>query len=135
MAKPRLGSNAIFSGAQKGLTILSDRCYGYTGVVTVGNETVECLRFATGKGVIVAKVYLAYDVNDFTAGEKIGYEMLFNGQMLINSVYGANLRPTGNSYVMDFIIPPLTEVRFNFVNTDASGVPMSMVLSGRVYDA
>jgi len=133
MARPKLGSNAIFSGAQKGLTILSDRCYAYTGIFTVGNETIECLRFSTGKGMIVAKVFVAYDVHDFTAGEKIGYEMKFNDQMLINSVYGANIRPTGNNYFMDFIIPPLTDVQFNFVNTDDSGIPMSMVLSGRLY--
>jgi len=31
MSKTKIGSNAIFSGPQKGLTVIEDHCYAYSG--------------------------------------------------------------------------------------------------------
>jgi hypothetical protein len=125
-------SNVIAS-AGKELNYTGNFAYAYSGVITVGNETVECLNFITPNRTIIARVNLAYDVVDFTAGEKIGYEMLMNGIIIMNSVYGANLRPTGNMYSIDVIVPPLTHVQFNFVNTDDSGIDMTLSFTGELY--
>jgi len=125
-------SNVIAS-AGKELNYTGNFAFAYSGVITVDNETLECLNFITPNRTIVARVNLAYDVHDFSAGEKIGYEMLFNGIYIMNSVYGANIRPTGNMYAIDVIVPPLTHVQFNFVNTDSSTIPMSLAFTGELH--
>jgi len=51
MAKTKLGSNATFSGPQKGLTVIGRRFYAYSGNIPASGASVEYLNFSTGKDI------------------------------------------------------------------------------------
>jgi len=129
---PYASSNVVAS-VGKELNYSGNFAFAYSGVISVDNETIECLNFVTPNRTIVARVNFAYDVVGFTAGEKIGFEMKLNGQDVINSVGGADIRANISQYGLDIVIPPLTHVQFNFVNTDTSGILMSMAFTGELH--
>lgn len=49
MSKTKLGSNTIFTGSGKGITVVNDKCYAYSGVVLFDDNEVTLLEFNTGK--------------------------------------------------------------------------------------
>ena len=55
MSKTKKGSNAIFTGPQKGLTTIGKHCYAYSGVVTTASSEATLLDFTTSKDYIYVK--------------------------------------------------------------------------------
>lgn len=134
MAKTRIGSNATFTGAQKGLTILGSHCMAYSGVVIVNNTETDLCNFTTGKGYIIAQVHFSY-MEDVT--ESYLYSVYFNGIKVQGFIrYGKKDYKDSNETPLNIMIPPLTQVRLtadNISDSNARGQLASLV--GRVYDA
>jgi hypothetical protein len=134
MAKTRIGSNATFSGTQKGLTTVGSHCYAFSGKVTVGDTVTDLLDFHSGKGYIVAKVQMGYGQIDNP--DDYEYEITFNGIEVFAYVVAHSLQQTEPDTVMNLLIPPLTQVTIRARNrTDDTTNPQYAMLVGRQYDA
>ena len=53
----KLGSNAIFTGTQKGLTVIGKHCYAYSGILNVDAE-ITFLEFSTKRNILKVKFKL-----------------------------------------------------------------------------
>ena len=132
MAKTKIGANAIFSGPQKGLSIIGQHCYAYSGLVQVTTAS-EFLSFTTGKDLIVANF-------QFTLGEdttdNIVWEVTINGNIISGSLNESG--QAGNPLEPLLItLPPFSFVEVNATNF--TGTPTQRkcyaIVQGRVYDA
>jgi len=134
MARTKLGANAIFSGTQKGLSILSDRCYALSGVIGVAQAEVSMLDFSTEANIIKADIQL---VSAVEVSDNYEFKVKFNGQTiwkqrLTNTV---QLYPYG-IYPIQLVIPPLTKVEITLYNVSAdTSREWSVSLTGRIYNA
>jgi hypothetical protein len=133
MAKTDL---ATFLGPNKGLTVIQDRCYAYSGV---GNATAsvsfEGLDFTTGAELIVGRIFFSIDDDDIAQGNQYGWKIEFNGQQLTTARLQAAVAKAPYYGIMPFyeiVIPPLTRVQVTGF-TNNGGVNMCMVFSGRIY--
>ena len=130
MAKVAIGSNAIFTGPQKGLTTIKDRCYAYSGVVTVSGGSsadTECLNFTTGKYYILMKLNW---LSDNVGNQDKFIDMTFNGISIYKGKYD-DIPAKGESAQLTMIIPPLTQVIFLW--GCGSGNNVTVVMAGKVY--
>ena len=82
MNETKQGSNAVFSGPNKGLNYIGEYCYAYSGLIQVTTAS-ELLNFTTGKNLIRAKF-------QFTMGEdttdNIVWEITLNGNVISGSL-------------------------------------------------
>ena len=133
MAKTRIGSNAIYSGNQLGLSIIGDHCYAYNEKGCT-NTDITLLKFSTGKYYIVAKVQFGYVEN---AANSFDYSILFNGNSIAGYlVGGAGTQANDNqdNAPLNIIIPPLTDVQITAKNiSSADERDQIATLTGRVY--
>ncbi len=130
MPKEEIGANAIFSGPNKGLSIVGDYCYCYSGLIQVTTAS-ELLSFTTGKDLILAKF-------QFTMGEdttdNIVWEISLNGNVISGSLLES--AQSGNPLQPLYItLPPFSFVEVNATNF--SGTPTQRkcyaIVQGRVY--
>ena len=82
MSKSKTGSNAQFTSAGKGLTVIGDHCYAYSGDIEATTASQTALEFATGKGYILG-------------------EFTFNGFIQIDNV---SIRQGSVSYVFNNVV-------------------------------
>ena len=129
MAKVKLGSNAIFTGPQKGLTIIGDHCYAYSGVVTLTSSFADYLNFTTGKETIVCDIQIIGDW-DSLGGNNIETTASLNGSVVIQDDSSAELAP----YVWPcpLIIPPNSHVKIEG-KVQSGDIEFTCVITGRVY--
>jgi hypothetical protein len=131
------GSNAQFTGAGKGLTIIGEHCYAYSGGVTVSGTDDIALDFNTGKEVIVAKLQIQWLENGADGSDSY-YNLEINGEPVAGNLIGTGHgepRPTMNpENWIPIIIPPLSKVRVLFTMLSGGGsVVLGATLTGRVY--
>ena len=136
MAKQRIGANAIFTGPNKGLSIIGDHCYATSGLVDLGAEgvtvEVDLLNFTTGTGYLVIDVQFHYGE---ISAEDYQYKIYFNGSTVVQYVVGDRVGEQPDN-VVPLVIPPLTKVRITAANMSANNNRIqSCTLTGRVYDA
>jgi len=132
MARTKLGANAIFSGPQKGLSMIGSHCYAYSGTVLStgsGGAGDQLLSFNTGKGYIVADIIFQ---NDVTSGIDIYYEIKYNGQTVVLNKEAAATITEPWSWIL--LIPPLTFVEIGW-GTQSGGTNFkgTVSISGKVY--
>jgi hypothetical protein len=138
MAKEQLGSNAIFTGPQLGLTTIGDHCYAYNYYATSATARTV-LTFTTGLGYIKGILQLNAGVDDddpSTATVQSTALIQFNSASiaLLAASSGAtpDRRPSSNT--QDLIIPPLTLV--NIIVDDFNDVADtfgSIGFTGKIY--
>ena len=132
MAKTRIGANAIFSGPQKGLSMIGDHCYAYSGkVLSTGSAGPgdELLSFNTGKGYIIADCIFQ---NDITSGSDTYFEIKYNGQTVILNKEASSSITEPWAWIL--LIPPLTFVEVAWgTQSGATNFKGSVSLSGKVY--
>lgn len=133
MARTKLGANAIFTGPQKGLSIIGERCYAYSGSVNVPQAETTVLLFNTEANVIKAGIQIIsgvdvsdnYELNVYLNGSTIWQQRLTN--TVQEFFYG--------NYPINLIIPPLSEVKVTLQNiTSDTDRLWSVLFTGRVYD-
>ena len=133
MAKTRIGSNATFLGGNKGLSIVGDHCYAYSGEVNVDNNATTLLFFKSLKGYLKAKLSVACAE---VSGDNYTVDVQFNGVPVYSNVYNNTYQayPYGVS-PFPLIIPPLTEVKIIMQNiSNSNDTDWTMSITGRVYD-
>ena len=136
MAKTRIGSNAIFSGPQKGLTTIGEHCYAYSGAVANdgGNETT-LLEFNTGKGYIKGTIQTGTS-HTGDHGDTFRFRIYFNGQVVYDFLDDGAQYYVDPHIPLNVIIPPLTLVKVTGDNTASTSVKLiEAIVTGRVYDA
>ena len=129
MAKTRIGSNAQFSSAGKNLNILGNHCYAYSGVVTLSTSYQTLLEFNTGKEYIKAILQLTADLDELSTSY-YDYQLSINGIII---AYSQMERNNFDWEPLDFIIPPLSEVKLQ-VKVQGNTPDTSAVLIGRLYE-
>jgi len=133
MARTKLGSNATLTNVGKGLTVVGDHCYAYTGVVGTGasGTFAEYLNFHSGKGYIKGRLMVQYAV---AVGDSIEWQIIMNG---LNIAVSESAHQVGSDTFVDFvdlIIPPLTNVIWKITNLSGSTAhDVTCTFTGRVY--
>jgi hypothetical protein len=133
MAKEKIGSNAIFSGPQQGITIAKEFFYGYSGAIDLNNTTTTLFSFHTGKYVSVGQFQMVFDKTAFNTGESLGYTVKFNNNIVARLELEAAATTTESVQdPVDLIIPPMTSVLITG-DTDGGSIVATGILTGRVY--
>jgi len=131
MAKEQIGSNATFSGPQKGLTVIGNHCYAMSGSIAINNTATETLNFTTGTEYILGSFQAQY----FSDGNDVYQHLLtFNGELVIGFEFNGSNNADG-ALPRTILIPPLTHVVATADNTtDSSANNVGAVITGRVYE-
>jgi len=132
MAKTRIGSNAIFTGSQQGLTTIGDHCYSYSGGISITSGSyTNVLNFTTGKGYILADFQIT---SDDTTSSDLYYRIEING---VNVLTKFNKNPNVSDPVgfspIQLLIPPNSSVTISAQRGSGSDYDVYVVLRGRVY--
>jgi len=132
MAKKNM---TTFTGSQKGLSIVKDRCYAYSGLYAANTTAVEVLNFHSGKEILVIRLYVNGTVESGSgSGEITTCSISLNGDEVsrLKVETGAEQMPT--TVFNDMVIPPLTNVTVTLdMSGTNSGRKASVVIVGRVY--
>ena len=112
MAKKQI---ATFLAPSEGLSVLGDHAYAYSGSVSFDNSGTIALNFQTGKYYAVSK--LTWDVVG-TSGDDVTLTLSLNGV----NVFKPQLFDANHEIVppLHFIIPPLTELKLIFTNSNTN---------------
>ena len=123
--------SATFLGPSKGLTIIGEHCYAYSGEVTDSGSSsaaTTLLDFATGANLIIAKFNWVSSVN---ANIDIYLDVTFNGQSVYKGT--SDESPSFNAdREFTLAIPPNTHVIWKMGFNSAKN--MCGVITGKVYD-
>ena len=114
MAKEKIGSNAIFSGTQLGLSIIGEHCYALSGTFQSVNAAATMLEFSTpSRGYIIGEFQCNGSVRiaDSDSGDTTAFQISFNGIVvgLLKTETGQEDSPP--SATQTFVIPPSTTVQ------------------------
>jgi hypothetical protein len=132
MAKERIGSNAIFTGPQKGLTTIGDHCYAYSGAssITSGSYS-EVLNFTTGKQYILADLQLS---SLESTGSDLYYKITLNGVEVVaqfnNNAY--QTYPYGMTPIQ-LLFPPNSIVIISAQRGSGSDYNVYASIRGKIY--
>jgi len=135
MAKERIGANAIFTGPQKGLSIIGSHCYAISGAVPCDDNETTLLEFTTSsKGYIVANAQVDY-ATTIAYSEDLGFQIYFNGIAIYRTTLTSATGTTPTEEI-ELLIPPGTTVKITGINlTNTANRDCAANIVGRVYDA
>ena len=133
MAKEKIGSNAIFTGPQQGLSILGNHCYAYSGENSVDNTEAFLLNFqSAGKRYIMAEVTLGSKAQE---NEDYEFKIYFNGSIVFGSTFGNQGAHYIGNWPIPIMIPPATEVKMSLQNiADTDNRTWTAHIVGKVYE-
>jgi len=139
MAKTKIASNAQFSGTQKGLSVVLDRCYAYSGPIQVnGGSYTEHLNFTTGKNVIEGSFTFSGPTlpANTPTGQLSIFRIKLNGVVIMYAKVDTLNEDMPSVTTIPFLIPPLSIVQVNAENGDSTtNMVVSSIFVGRIYDA
>jgi len=126
----KLGSNTQFTGAGKGLTVIDNHCYAYSGSITSTDSTtpITFLHYTTGK-TLQKHVFQMYDETILTHQRII--QIKINGVTVLKSNYDSTDSAFHNEIYM-LLIPPLSDVEV-LANINGGNYPMYISMTGRIY--
>jgi len=123
-----LRANAIFTGTQKGLTIVGDLCYAYSGAVSFDENETTLLEFNTGKNTVRVHVMPYREDTDSLDSKHRLY--------LNNILVWGTAMSSGGSLAQEYnrvILPPLSLVKITIQNvSNTSGGSGGVALSGGI---
>jgi hypothetical protein len=129
MAKTRIGSNAIFTGLQKGLTTIGQHAYAYNNADGDDNE-FEVLSFTTGKEYMTATWRVGYASGTY---RNYDFKLEFNGNQVEQLYLITSASNSNQQFQHDLIIPPLTSVRVLAANTeDSTTQSVNAIVIGKI---
>lgn len=127
MAKKQI---ATFLGTQKGISIIGDHCYAFSGISASSATPQIILDFTIGgKEYIMASFQPVY-IGDST--NNIEWKILLNGEV-VSGVELSSSRDFGSDHRLFFVIPPLTHVQVQMDNLSGGTEDAGGALTGRVY--
>tara|TARA_Y100000310_G_C20098263_1_gene541491 strand:+ start:93 stop:500 length:408 start_codon:yes stop_codon:yes gene_type:complete len=118
MAKTKLGSNAIFSGAQLGFSYIRNWVYAYSGPFGSNIAEQTILDTSSPKGFIVGEFQYNQPVNPESLADESGAcQIKFNGVTIAILKVAEGSGMTG-SVTQKVIIPPLTHIKVTCEGSD-----------------
>ena len=134
MSKTKTGTNAQFTSAGRGLTVIGDHCYAYSGSILAiplasGLGETTLLDFHTGKGYMLVRLQPCY----FATGT--GTDMFFTTYINEIKVYASEIDASRTYPPFDeykIIIPPLSHFKITAYTSDADR-DCGVTLTGEVY--
>jgi len=138
MAKPKIGSNAQFSGPQLGLVTIGSYCYAYSGLKAATNALKTYLEFSTGNKMIIGVLQTNAPTDDDTSsgGVTSATELILNGTKIAILKTDSKDEDMNASETMELLLPPFSTLKVTMIDDlnepDRYG---SMSFVGRVYDA
>ena len=137
MAKSRIGSNAIFSGPQLGLSIIGEHCYALSGTFQSVTTAATMLEFTTpAKGYIIGELQCNGSVrfSDSDSGDTTAFQISFNGIVVSILKTETGQEDSPPSATQTFLIPPATKVEVRRDGTADNVNNLNTVgFTGRVY--
>ena len=125
-------ANAIFSGPQKGLTIIGDHCYAYSGDIAVSGSNTTMLEFTTGKEYSIVQIE-PHGLFSQIGQSQISIEVLLNGNSILHTFWDASLDSSMFDMPTNLLIPPLSSVKITLAQATGADKTMQMTLIGKVY--
>ena len=136
MNKTKTGANAQFTSAGKGLTVIGEHCYAYSGEIGSSTSAITALEFTTGKGYTIFKSYFTGPLkfSDPNTGREANWQVSLNGIVVANihtDTTEADITAQGE---LKFLVPPLTKVKIEVDANDTDAEYTNcVVLTGRIY--
>jgi len=128
MAKKRI---ATFLGTQKGVSLIKDHCYAYSGIVSVTDSETTLLEFNTGDNYYVGQYQPNYET---LSGDDFKFLVYLN-EILISSLQISASRDFTPYEEIELVIPPLTTVKITAQNeTGSTATDILALFTGRVYN-
>ena len=132
MSKTKAGSNSQFTSAGKGLTVIGEHCYAFSGMTDVDNTETDLLLFQSPKQYIEGKLNITNSGN-LSFDEDFYFKVYFNG-IIVYAVLLEQAKVLNTSPYIPLLIPPLTEVKITADNvSDTDTRSMSCQIIGKVY--
>jgi len=126
------GPQNTASVSDKSFNVIGNHLYGLNGGVDTGGQGVETTVFeaTTGNYYVVATARFAINSS---SGDDIEFIMYFNGVAMFGE-YAQSGTTESDSYPINIIIPPLTEVKITANNKGSStGRGIFTIITGRIY--
>jgi len=128
MAKKRIAS---FLGPNKGLSIVGDHAYSYSGTVGITDSETTLNEFTTGNYYLKGTIQISYLE---LASVDVNYRIYLNGLVVQGYLGYETAGSSEPDNLIPLIIPPNTTCKI--AGTAASGNPdHCATFVGRVYDA
>jgi len=128
---PKIGSNAIFTGPQKGLISIGNHAYAYSGTIPIAGSFTEMLAFTTGKTYWLGDFRLEGEFDD-VAGSTIQVKVSFNGEVILLAKTTEDRY--GDRPEISLLIPPLTYVKIESTQNTGGDLDFQALLVGKVYE-
>ena len=130
MAKKQI---ATFLGPNKGLSVVGNRVYAFSGAIGVDGTEKDLLNFTTGDDLIPCTIQFNYVQ---AATEDFFYRVYFNNQLVQGYLTTHSTQYTSPDNLIPIIIPPLTSVKLTAQNVDDNNERTQLVsITGKVLDA
>jgi len=133
MAREKLGSNAQFVAPNKGLSVIGDHVYAFSGSVPVTGTTnyITLLSFTTApKGYIIAKITMGSKAGH---GDDMSFSVSINGNIIYSGYEALVSMPT--QQYLNILFPPGSNVLIEARNDGSSDARLvECVIVGRIYE-
>ena len=131
MAKKQIGT---FLGTGNFFTILGEYISALNGGVETSGQNSETTVFQATTGKYYSVSDLRFSINS-SSSDDIEIKMYYNG-VLVFGEYATSGTTEGDSYPINIIIPPLTEVKITGNNkASTTGRVIFTIIAGRIYNA
>ena len=126
-------STNVIAGAGLELNYVGNHVYGYSGLVSINNETKTGLLFTSGNKIIKSIFTFGVDLSALGANKLMGYDIFFNDVIVFGSrMYSHESFGLIDNDPVPLIIPPYTKVEIQHITTSASDNPTYGVLTGKI---
>ena len=129
-----LGFSNSFTGAASALEVAGDFAYGYSGAISLNNETKTFLRFTTGNFLLVAQTQTTVKVADMAANKFVRTKISLNDTQIMDMAPQTNATSSfADLDPMYIIVPPYTEVLVEVQSNDTQSLNFYVTMTGRIY--
>ena len=112
--------------------VLGNHLYGLNGGVDTSGQNSETTVFEASTGNYYVVATARFSINS-SSGDDIEFIMYYNGVAMFGE-YATSGTTEGDSFPLNIIIPPLTEVKITANNRGSStGRGIFTIISGRIY--
>ena len=132
MSETKIGSNAQFTSAGKGLSVIGNHCYAYSGDVSVSGSSTTMLEFTTGQEYIMSQIDL-HGLFSQIGQNQISIDVQINGVSIMHTYWDASIDSSVIDKASIILIPPLSSVVVTTTQASGSDKTMQVTLTGRVY--
>ena len=125
--------SASIASTGPGIRYIRNWAYGYSGTISINDETKTMFDFHSGSGVILAKFTYGINLNVMYTSKFIGFIISLNDVIVFKSIMDDNVQEGFDNDPIRLVIPPLTHVKIESITDSATDNETYGILTGRVY--